>query len=322
MTEDLEVIQFVHPGFEYSSRKYLGPRKQRSGVMPWKEGRSIHDRKFMWTHGSALDPQSNEDFNDVPLTLWGEWEGPSIYWKIDSPGMPLAKTVHSPFRPANVPTASVQNTDPMVFGDNFIYSNCRQERHRILRSLPSGSIILFGRLSNPTDNPSFSLDTCFVVDRVHPLPTMPFDPKAYGTELVNDTALCALHSEGFHGDVGVHSGRARSDAPIFSFFPASLAVDAPTLFARPELRPVGALKGVISPGTQATNMTHGVSASDRDAIWHEVVNQVAEQGCVLGYSASPPPLLDDNEALRAARDKPRPLKAVGDGLAPSASVQI
>lgn len=322
MTEDLKVIQFVHPGFEYSSAKYVGPKKQRSGVMPWKEGRSIHDRKFMWTHGSVLDPKTDEDINDVPLTLWGEWEGPSVYWKIDSPGVPLAKIVHSPFRPANVPTTSVQNTDPMVFGDNFIYSNCRQERHRILRSLPSGSIILFGRLSDPARNPSFSLDTCLVVDRVHPLLTMPFDLTAYGTDLVNDTALCALHTEGIHGDFGVHSGRARSDSSIFSFFPARLATDAHTLFARPDLRPVGALEGVISPGTQATNMTHGVSTTDRDAIWREVVSQVAEQGCLLGYHASPPPLLDYDDALIAARNEPHPLKAAPDGLGPSTPVCI
>lgn len=323
MTDNgLEIIQFVHPGFEYSSPKFIGPKKQRSGVMPWKEGLSAHDRKFMWTQGSALDPRTNEDFTEVPLTLWGEWEGPSIYWKIDSPGKPLASIIHAPFRPANVPTTSVQNTDPMVFGDSFIYSNCRQPRHPVLRSLPSGSIILFGRLAREDGRHSFSLDTCFVADRVQQLPTIPFDPTAYGTDLVDDAALCALHSEGFHSDVGVHTGRARSGGPIFSFFPAKLAEEAPALFPRPELRPVGALEGVISPGTQATNMTHGVTASDRDAIWHEVVNQIVEQGCVLGYNASPPPLLDDDEARRAARDAPRTLKAKLNGPGPTTPVHV
>ena len=314
MTDNgLEIIQFVHPGFEYSSPKFVGPKKQRSGVMPWKEGLSAHDRKFMWAQGSALDPRTNEDFKEVPLTLWGEWEGPSIYWKVESPGKPLASIIHAPFRPANVPTTSVQNTDPMVFGDSFIYSNCRQHRHPALRSLSSGSIILFGRLANPTTNPSFSLDTCLVVDEVRQLPTIPFDPQAYGSDLMNDAALCALYTEDFHADVGVHIGRARTDSGVFSFFPTQTSEDAPSLFARPQLRPRGALSDVISSGTQGVNMTHGLADGDRDAIWQEVVDQVAEHGCVLGYHAGPPPLLEQDEAQRAARERPHPLTPAPHG---------
>jgi len=309
------VIQFVHPGFEYTSRKYVGPKKQRSGVMPWKEGLARHDRKFMWTKGSAVDPRANQDLKEVPLTFWGEWEGPSVFWKLDSPGRPLATIVHAPYRPSEIPKSSVQNTDPMVFGDSFIYSNCRQGRHSVLRSLPVGSIILFGRLADPTTNPYFSLDTCFVVDRVQQLSTIPFDPITYGDDLVEDAALCALYTEGHHAEIGVHTGRSRDQGDIFSFFPASVAEEIPTLFARPELKPAGALRDVISPGTQATKMKRRVSLSDRDAIWKEVVGQVVEQGCVLGHYASPPPLLDDDEAEQIARSPARPLAQTPKGAA-------
>jgi hypothetical protein len=102
-----KIVQFVHPGFEYQKREHVGPRHQRSGVMAWKDGGSIHDRKFMWHPGSALDVTGGVDHADVPLTFWGEWEGPSVFWKIDSPGKPLASIVHAPFRPADVPTRSV-----------------------------------------------------------------------------------------------------------------------------------------------------------------------------------------------------------------------
>ena len=305
------VVQFVHPGFEYTAGKYVGPKSLRYGVMRWKEGRSVHDRKFMWTQGSALDPETATNHEDVPLTLWGEWEGPSVYWRVDSPGKPLASIVHSPFRPEEVPTSSVQNTDPMVFGDNFIYSNCRQHRHPKLRSLPPGSIILFGRLADPTTNPSFSLDTCFVVDEVRRLPAIPFGTEEYGSDLLNDTALCPLFTEDLRGDLGVHFGRSREDGELFSFFPAQISEDKPSLFARPQLRPTGALTEVISPGTQGVNMTHDLSESERDAIWKEVVKQVAEQGCVLGHRANPPPLLEEEDARRAARERPRPLTAAG-----------
>lgn len=39
----------------------------------------------------------------------------------------------------------VHNTDPFVFGENFYYTNCKQQRfYRILRTLNNGSIIIYG----------------------------------------------------------------------------------------------------------------------------------------------------------------------------------
>lgn len=307
-----KVVQFVHPGFEYHKREHIGPRNQRSGVMPWKEGGSIHDRKFMWHPGSALDVESGTDHVGVPLTFWGEWEGPSVFWKLDAPeGELLPSIVHAPFRPAEVPTTSVQNTDPMVFSDAFIYSNCRQPSKPVLRGLPEGSIILFGRLGKRGETrkkePFFTLDTCLVVDRVQSLPARPFDESSYGSDIVEDTALCALYTEGARGDLVVHTGRTRAEADVFSFVPARISVEAPSLFARPELRPKDGLEDVISPGTQAINVTHDLSDADRDAVWKAVVHQVADQGCLLGYHAAEPPFLKQEETSAFAGREPRPL---------------
>jgi hypothetical protein len=131
----LRVVQFVHPGFEYHRQEHLGPRRQRSGVMGWKPGRRSQDRKFMLIWGSMLDAETGIDHKSVPLALWGEWEPPSVFWRIESPGRPLPSVLHAPFRPAEMPTRSVQNTDPMVFGDAFVYSNCLQATYRSLRTL-------------------------------------------------------------------------------------------------------------------------------------------------------------------------------------------
>lgn len=305
---DLKVVQFVHPGFEYHKREHVGPKTQRAGVMGWKQGNSIHDRKFMWSHGSAFDAQTDDTLEDVPLTFWGEWEGPSVFWRIDSPGKPLPSVVHAPYRPADIPPRSVQNTDPMVFGDSFVYSNCRQHRHPVLRSLPPGSLILFGRLGRDDDVASFSLDTCFVVDRAQRLPAIPFESVNYGEDLVQDAALCPLFAEGRPGELGVHFGRSRTQDEAFSFFPALPSGEKPSLFVRPELRPVGWLAEVISRGTQGVKITHGVGERERDAIWHAVVEQVAKQGCSLGYEAAPPPLLDEFGARRAADGDPAPMR--------------
>lgn len=301
-----KVVQFVHPGFEYHKQEHIGPRHQRSGVMTWKDGGSKHDRKFMWHVGSALDVESGVDHPDVPLTFWGEWEGPSVFWKLDPPEAELLPSiVHAPFRPAKVPSTSVQNTDPMVFGDGFIYSNCRQPSKPVLRGLPEGSIILFGRLGKrgPTrkKEPFFTLDTCLLVDQVQSLPARPFDEATYGFDIVEDTALCALYTEGARGDLIVHTGRTRAQADdVFSFVPARISVEAPSPFARPELRPKNGLEKVISPGTQAINVTHDLSDTDRDAIWSAVVQQVVDQGCVLGHRLDSPSLLDDDQAKEIA----------------------
>lgn len=306
-----KIVQFVHPGFEYHKREHVGPRHQRSGVMSWKDGGSTHDRKFIWHSGSALDVTSGVDHADVPLSFWGEWEGPSVFGKIDSPGKPLPNIVHAPFRPTEVPTGSVQNTDPMVFGDAFIYSNCRQGSRPVLRGLPEGSVILFGRLGKKdrTKEPFFSLDTCLVVNRVQSLRARPFEASSYGSDIVEDTAVCALYTEGARGDLVVHTGRTREQAEVFSYVPAHISPVAPTLFGRPELRPADGLEGIISPGTQGINVTHDLSDDDRNEIWKAVVKQVVDQGCVLGYRAGEPTLLSHEEALDLASQEALPLIA-------------
>jgi hypothetical protein len=299
----MQVVQFVHPGFEYHRAEHVRGRNTRSGVMPWKPGRSQHDRKFMLTRGSLFDPGAGEDHRSAPLCFWGEWEGPSVFWRVDSPGKPLPRIVHAPYRPASWPTAPVQNTDPMVFGEAFIYSNCLQGAYRSLRTLSPGSIVLFGRYARTQGRPSFSLDTCLVIDRVQTLTPAPVEPNSYGGDLLTDAVLGPLFTEDVEGDLSVYFGRRRplGGAGPFSFFPARLVVDAPPMFARPELSPAGVLDGVISPGNmQGIKLTSQLSVADRDAIWAEIVAQVHRQGCGLGHYATPPPLLEPHAAESAA----------------------
>lgn len=306
----LRVVQFVHPGFEYHRREHLGPRHIGSGVMKWKRGRTAHDRKFLLTWGSLLESETGQDHALAPLVFWGEWEGPSVFWRIESPSRPLPSVLHSPFRPATCPREPVQNTDPMVFGDAFIYSNCLQTAYRSLRTLTPGSIVLFGRFGRVAGQGSFSIDTCLVVDRREALSPVPFDVDSHGSDLLTDAVLSPLHSEEVDWELAVYSGVRRSSevSGPFSFFPAQLMGDAPPLFARPELRPIGALDGIVSPNNmQGIKVTSNLSISDRDAIWNEVVRQVAQWGCGLGYHASPPPVLDDHAVGSVANDVPVPL---------------
>ncbi len=308
----VQVVQFVHPGFEYHRAEHVGGRYTRSGVMSWKPGNSQHDRKFMLTRGSVLDWDTRRDRRSTDIVFWGEWEGPSVFWKPDdSPGKPIASIIHAPFRPTSCPSEPVQNTDPMVFGDAFIYSNCLQQAYVSLRTLSSGSIILFGRHSRADGQSAFSLDTCLVIDRVETLVPRPFVRQSYGRDLLADAVLSPLHTEGADNDFTVYFGSSRvggGTAP-FSFFPARAMSEADQLFPRPRLSPSGPLQGVISSDNMQGIKVAVVSIPKRDAIWEEVASQVAQQGCALGYRADPPPLLDSASAESAAREPSTPLSA-------------
>jgi hypothetical protein len=261
----------------------------------------------MVTNGDVYDWETQIDHPSVPLGFWGEWEGPSVFWKVDSPGKPLPKIVHAPFQAAQMPAASIQNTDPMVFGDSMVYSNCLQATHPSLRELTVGSIVLFGRHARVLGQPSFSLDTCLVVDHREQL--APGPTNAIGTDLLATAVLGPLFSEGESGPLSVYFGQRRSSARSkqFSFFPARLMHESSPLFARPELSPTGALIDIINPGKmQGIKLTH-LSRADRDSVWEEVVRQVTVQGCRLGHRASAPPVLEGEEASSASRQAPGPL---------------
>ena len=225
----------------------------------------------------------------------------------------MPRIVHAPFRPVHRPDMPVQNTDPMVFGDSFIYSNCLQPTYASLRQLSPGSIVLFGRYGRSDGRHSFSLDTCLVIDHRRSMTPNPLETP--GRDLLTDAVLGPLFTEQIEGDLSVYFGRRRSSgaASTFSFFPARLALDLPPLFARPELVPVGALRDRISPGNmQGIKLTRDLSAIDRDAVWAEVVGQVTDQGCALGYGVAAPPLVDYAAAALASGHPPQPLSSRSD----------
>jgi hypothetical protein len=257
--------------------------------------------------GSLFEPELGLERERVSLGFWGEWEGPSVYWRIDSPGRPFPSIVHAPFRPAVPLEDAVQNTDPLVFGERFVYSNCMQATYRVLRTLRRGSIVLFGRYARVAGRPSFGLDTCFVVGWSGRMTPVPFDPAEYGADLIDDAVLRPLHTEGAREDLTVYLGLPRDEDPAapFSFVPARAADESPPIFARPELRPVGALDGVVSPANmQGIKVTRDLSLRERDAVWNEVVQQVAASGCALGHRIEAPPRLEDRSARRLASGPP------------------
>ena len=149
----LRVVQFTHPGGEH--------RADSPGIKQWNAG--THQRKFMCTNGTSLDASGEVHEGDV--LLWGEWEPSSIVEELQAPGPDDPRYLHRPFLEERTEFSGHQNTDPFVFGDQFLYTGCQQWRgkphgHPVqLRYLLPGSIILFGSCSSDR----FLLDTVFVV---------------------------------------------------------------------------------------------------------------------------------------------------------------
>jgi len=51
---------------------------------------------------------------------------------------------------------------------------------------------------------------------------------------------------------------------------------------------------------QGIKLTRDLDSGERDAVWAEVVSQVTDQGCALGYEAGAPPAIDDVTAISAS----------------------
>lgn len=280
------MIQFPHPGFEY-------PLKGDEGIMPWKEEGTEHNRKYLVVPGAVVDPETMKRRDNVNLGFWGEWEAPS-YWRrrIHGRAEDYHPTFfHQPLLPAERPTSSHQNTDPIVFGDSFGYSNCKQYK-KAMKEMPHGSLVLFGRGMKIHGERRFVLDTCFVVNHGTPTRVARDATQPWGESLLHDMVLGPFTPVDDH-EWHLTDYRALMHSPgmtdFFSFFPAVVDDAMPEGFARPVLRPNGALRGRLTEtlmmGIKPTTLA---DLDEAHAVWHEVVRQVQAQGCQLGVYAEPP----------------------------------
>jgi hypothetical protein len=165
------IVQFFHPGGEHGYDKNCS--KDGCFIKDWntlftKQGKGNgHKRKFLLNEGSYIE---NGQRHEGKLLFWGEWEPPSRvkelrYQTNSSPYGINPEYLHCPFLPSDEEIRKYQekhyyqNTDPFVFGNNFIYGICRQKRIKKLRALEPGSLIIFGS----SVNHRFVIDTIFVV---------------------------------------------------------------------------------------------------------------------------------------------------------------
>jgi len=161
------IVQFFHPGGEHGYDKKINNNGKL--IKDWNN--NAHGRKFLLNEGSYI---KNDQKYNGKLLFWGEWEPPSYVEKLEphenrSQYGKNPEYLHFPFLPSDDQIRLYQNehiyqnTDPFVFGKNFIYAICRQKK-KSLRTLEKGSLIVFGSRVNFR----FVIDTVFVVKEAEP----------------------------------------------------------------------------------------------------------------------------------------------------------
>ena len=161
-----------------------------------------------------------------------------------------------------------------------------------MQGMPHGSLVLFGRGMKVHGERCFVLDTCFVVDRGTRTRVAGEAIRPWGESLLHDMVLGPFTPQDDH-EWYLTDYRALMHSPgiaeFFSFFPAVIDDDLPEGFARPVLRPEGALKGRLTEtlmmGLKPTTLA---DLDEAHAVWREVARQVQTQGCEFGVFAEPP----------------------------------
>lgn len=223
------VVQFPHPGPEHKPPK-------GSDIMPWNL--RSHRRKFLRAPGRLLGQDGDPRRTDV--VFWGEYEAASRVTRRWPASGTLPTVLHEPLIISPPQSPKRQNTDPWVFGSQFLYSNCKQLTQyggsSALQSLPRGSVILFGSQAGGR----FCLDTVFVVAG-----SIPYTVRDAGELSIDDVfRTCTIESLAAyeHPSIDLRSAGfalylgAMYNDPVesmFSFTPALPASDDGPRFARP-----------------------------------------------------------------------------------------
>ncbi len=274
-------VQFPHPGGEHGP--ITGSR--------WHRPPPNHRRKFMQLRGQWIDENSAKQPGD--LWAWGEWEPESDILRTFNPAGEGSGHPRRLRKPYYVPKSDqeyskLHNTDPFIFGEHFLYSNCRQKSG--LKRLAKGSIIAFGSGKEINGQPAWTLDTVMVVKDF-----IDYAPCRAREELngwASDTFLevCGgpFSASPESDRLRLYRGATPGDSVdgMFSFFPAVPAGGA-TGFPRPR---INLRDKYFNPRSlrNVKGLRDERSCGELRDLWESFVKQVRDAGLVLGTYAELP----------------------------------
>ncbi len=278
-------VHFPHPGDEH--------KPGRQSFQPWNTT-AKHCRKFLRSSGRYVTADGL--VVEASLAFWGEWEAPSYVLKRWSEKNELSRSLQEPVWEHPKFSGPRQNTDPWVFGDCFLYSNCKQSAQKSLQTLPTGSVILFGSTLGikSESGPRFVLDTVFVVDEERQRFTPSNPPNT-------DEAfrVCTVESLATGGDVDAYGRKdlcgdprawftlfsgATYESPVnemYSFVPCRRTDRDNFRFARPA---ISLPTEFVNPWSWQSPKGTGtpLSAHKVRELWATVRQQVIAAECLIG----------------------------------------
>ncbi|MCY3616946.1 MAG: hypothetical protein OXG66_04650 [Acidimicrobiaceae bacterium] len=282
-------MQFHHPGREQRPGPGGGQEWNRRAAdedcAPTEACGPGHARKFMQLDGEWID--QDDEIGCSSMWAWGEWEAQSdLIRELDQMGDPaFPRYLWEPFyarRPHGY--RGLHNTDPFIFGDRFLYSNCHQRWKPKLRALQRGSVIAFGSKKG-----DWVLDTVLVVADSVPYSAeeAPFDWADLAPEAFLDVTGGPLAANEAGASFRLYWGATPNDPVdgMFSFFPAVQA-GGDVGFKRPSIElPERYFTKTLHMGAKATLVpTTDVTRE----LWESLVAQVREADLLLGTHATVP----------------------------------
>jgi hypothetical protein len=194
----------------------------------------------------------------------------------------------------------LQNTDPLVFGDRFLYSNCRQARNRKLRGLGPGSLVVFGSKLGR----EFVIDTVFVVSDSSENFTRASAGEVRCEGWVRAVVFEPLRlNSGANESFRLYRGQTLEDAPSgpFSFVPCRPYGTDASAFPRPVLH---LARQWIEPNLAMAAKVTAASPADIRGIWEEIVDQVQRSGLALGVHLEAPAHLAETQTSMLDSEDP------------------
>ncbi len=295
-------VQFPHPGAEHRP----GP----SGGRAWNTLTAAHARKFMQLSGEWIDTDGRTASGD--LWAWGEWEPQSrLLRRLDGPearGYPQ-HLWHPYYVIPDGGYRGLHNTDPFIFGERFLYSNCKQPTSPRLRSLDRGSVIAFGS----SKKGRWVLDTVLVVAGfvdyqqtavrsalAGSVPETFLDVTGGPLAANSQHGKCGPALEELTGCGGGRRSRNGSDTALRLYWGATPQDPVHGMFSFFPAMPAGHAEGFPRPCielpeccfTESLRQGHkqscGLAAETVALLWDSLTEQVDAAGLVLGTRATLP----------------------------------